>query len=128
MALLPPSRSPWWLLVFIVTATAWTGALLAAGYLNSGTAPAWSAALTAAKVVGGGAGALALLGSLGARRTFACAHLGLVVGYALLLNSISHMTDGWADLAGVATFLMCGAIGLAVGLLADLVAYLRRRA
>lgn len=127
MALLPPSRSPWWLLVFVVTATLWTGALLGAGYLNSGVAPAWSAALTAAKVVGGGTGALALLGSLGARRTFALAHLGLVVGYALLLNSFARMADGWADLAGVATFLICGAIGLALGLLADLVAYLRRR-
>lgn len=127
MALLPPNRSPWWLLVFVVTAAVWTGALLAAGYLNSGTAPAWSAALTAAKVVGAGAGALALLGSLGARRTFALAHLGLVVGYALLLNSFSRMADGWADLAGVATFLICGAIGLGLGVIADLVAYFRRR-
>lgn len=127
MALLPPSRDPRWLLVFAVTTIVWTSALLGAGYLNSGVAPAWSAALTAAKVVGGGAGALALLGSLGARRTFACAHLGLVVGYALLLASFSRSADGWADLAGVATFLICGAIGLGLGALADLVAYLRDR-
>lgn len=128
MDLLPPSRSPWWLLVFVITSIVWTGALLGAGYFNRGVAPEWPAVLTAAKVVGAGAGALALLAALGARRTFVCAHLGLVVGYVLLLNSISHMADGWADLAGVASFLICGAIGVGVGLLADLVAYLRSKA
>ena len=36
-------------------------------------------------------------------------------------------SDGWADLAAFAGFLMLGAIGLAVGLLVDLALFIRRR-
>lgn len=126
MALLPPSRSPRWLLVFVLTAAAWTGAMLGAGYLNTGVAPTWPAALTAAKVVGGAAGALALLGLLGARASFTLAHLGLVVGYVLMLGTFVRTTEGMADLAALATFMMCGAIGLGLGVIVDIVRYVRR--
>lgn len=124
---MPKTLSPWWLLVFLVSGLVWLGALLGAGYVNSGNAPTAAVVLSAAKVVAAWSAGLAALGAFGARRGFVGAHLGLLVGYAWMLRSFARPSDGWADLAGVATFIVCGAIGLGVGLLVDLVMALRRR-
>lgn len=127
MPLLPPRQSPRWLLVFVVTAVLWTGVLLGAGALNSGQLPPWPTALTALGVVSGATGVLALLAFLGMRATFVCAHLGLTIGVVWMIAAFARPSDGWADLAAFAGFLMLGAIGLGVGLLVDLILFLRRR-
>ena len=44
-----------------------------------------------------------------------------------MLVQFAGPNNGWADLAAFAGFLMLGAIGLAVGLLVDLVLFLRQR-
>src|SRR5690606_536429 len=41
LMVLPPRKSPWWLLVFVVTALLWTAVLLGAGYFNNGQPPPW---------------------------------------------------------------------------------------
>lgn len=125
MALLPPSRSPWWLLVFVITAALWTGALLGVRAAHGSELDA-AAVTTAVQMAASACAALALLAALGARRLFVGAHVGLLVGYAVLMSSLSPGGDGWADLAGVAYFLLAGAIGLALGAIADIVAFLRR--
>ncbi len=127
MALLPPRKSPWWLLVFVVTALLWTAVLLGAGYFNSGQPPPWPTVWTALGVVSGATGILALLAFLGLRATFACAQIGLACGLVWMLAQFAGPNNGWADLAAFAGFLMLGAIGLGVGLLVDLVLFLRRR-
>jgi hypothetical protein len=127
MALLPPKKSPWWLLVFVVTALLWTAVLLGAGYFNSGQLPPWPTMWTALGVVSGATGLLALLAFLGLRATFAGAHIGLASGLVWMVAQFAGPSDGWADLAAFAGFLMLGAIGLGVGLLVDLVLFLRRR-
>lgn len=127
MALLPQRRSPLWLLVFVVTAVAWTGAVLLAGWLNRGEPPTWVTVASAGKVLAAITGALAVLGALGARATFIGAHLGLLVGYAMMVNTFTTTNEGMADLAAVATFLMLGSIGLAVGVIVDIVLVIRSR-
>ena len=101
--------------------------LLGAGYFNSGQLPPGPTVLTAFGVVSGATGILALLAFLGLRATFAGAHIGLVSGVVWMLVQFASPNDGWADLAAFAGFLMLGAIGLGVGLLVDLVLFLRRR-
>ena len=127
MALLPPKKSPWWLLVFVVTALLWTAVLLGAGYFNSGQLPPWPTMWTALGVVSGATGLLALLAFLGLRATFAGAHIGLASGLVWMVAQFAGPSDGWADLAAFAGCLVLGAIGLGVGLLVDLVLFLRRR-
>lgn len=127
MALLPQRLSPLWLLVFLVTAVAWTGAVLLAGWLNNGTPPTWVTVMSAAKVLGAIAAGLAVLGAIGARATFIGAHLGLLVGYVLMVTTFTTSTEGMADLGAVAMFLMLGSIGLGVGIIVDLVLYFRSR-
>ena len=127
MALLPPRQSPRWLLVFVVTAALWTAMLLGAGYLNNAHLPPWPTMLNMLGVVSGATGILALLAFLGLRATFACTHLGLAIGLVWMLVTFTRPNDGWADLAAFAGFLMLGAVGLGLGLLIDLVLFLRRR-
>ncbi len=127
MALLPPRQSPRWLLVFVVTAALWTSLLLGAGYLNNGRLPPLPTMLTALGVVSGAAGILALLAFLGLRATFACTHGALAIGLVWMLVAFTSPNDGWGDLAAFAGFLMLGAVGLGLGLLIDLVLFLRRR-
>ncbi len=125
MTLLPRTRSPWWLLVFAITALLWTGALMGVRALGGGEFDPASA-LTVAKVAAAGAAALALLGALGARFTFLLAHAGLLVGWAFLMNTVAGPHEGFADLAGVAFFMVAGAVGLGLGAIVDLVRFFRR--
>jgi hypothetical protein len=127
MALLPPRRSPSWLFVFIVTTVLWTAGLLGVGYVNNGHLPPWPTMLNILGVVSGAAGILALLAFLGLRATFACTHVGLAIGLLWMLAAFASPNDGWGDLAAFAGFLMLGAVGLGVGLLVDLVLFIRRR-
>lgn len=127
MALLPPRRSPTWLLVFVVATVVWTAVLLGAGHFNSRTPPPWSTMWAALGVVAGATGILALLAWLGLRATFAGAQLGLVSGLVWMVVQFAGPGDGWADLAAFAGFLMLGAIGLGLGLIVDVVLLLRRR-
>lgn len=127
MALLPPRRSRSWLIVFAVTSALWTAALLGAGYLNNGYLPPWPTMLNVLGIVSGAAGLLALLAFLGLRATFACTHAGLAIGLVWMLAAFASPNDGWGDLAAFAGFLMLGIVGLGVGLLVDLVLFLRRR-
>lgn len=128
MALLPPRLSPWWLLVFVVTAVLWTTLLLGVGYINNqGQLPPWSTVGTAFGVVSGATGLLALLASLGLRATFVSTHIGLALGLVWMLAATAGPNEGFADLAAFAAFLMLGALGLGLGLLVDLVLFLRRR-
>ncbi len=127
MALLPPRQSPRWLLVFVVTAALWTALLLGAGYLNNGHLPPAPTISSVLGVVSFAAGILALLAFFGLRATFACAHLGLAIGLVWMLVAFTRPSDGWGDLAAFAGFLMLGAVGLGLGLLVDLVLFLRRR-
>lgn len=101
--------------------------LLGAGYLNNGHLPPWPTMLTALGVVSGAAGILALLAFLGLRATFICTHLALAIGLVWMLVAFTSANDGWADLAAFAGFLMLGAVGLGLGLLIDLVLFIRRR-
>lgn len=127
MALLPQRRSPLWLLVFLVTAVAWTGAVLLAGWLNHGEPPTQVTVISAAKVLGAIAAGLAVLGAIGARATFIGAHLGLLVGYVSMVTTFTTSTEGMADLGAVAMFLMLGSLGLGLGVIIDLVLYFRAR-
>ena len=120
MPLLPPRRSSRWLLVFLATAGLLIAGLLWVGSANSGQAPAQDTVLA---VVGVGAllsAMLTALGFFGARATFACALLGLLVGLVQMIYVALSAHEGMADLAALASFMMYGAIGLGVGLLVDI--------
>lgn len=122
--MVPPAFSPRWLVVLLVTAAVWIGLTLLAAYLNTGQPPtletvrgaSLSLLLTVALPVA--------FGCFGARLGFLGAQLGLVVGYVLMLRAFAGPhTGGFEDLAGVATFLVLGAVGLGVGTLADIIRY-----
>lgn len=127
MSLLPATRSPRWLLVFVLTAVGLTAAVLAIGAANRGEPPPGAAITTAGGVLSGVAAALAALGYFGARATFAGALIGLVLGLAQMAYVAQTPADGMADLGAVVSFMLLGAIGLAVGAVIDLVRWLRRR-
>jgi hypothetical protein len=127
MPILPPRLSSRWLLIFLVTAALLIAGLLWVGAENSGRPPTVEAALPVVGVAGGIAGFLSLLGALGARATFACATLGLLIGLAQMIQVALTAHEGMADLAALASFLVFGAIGLGVGAVIDLVRALRRR-
>lgn len=52
---------------------------------------------------------------------------GLLVGFLFMLSMFNNGRDGWSDLAGLLTFFIFTAAGLAAGLLAQLIVYLIRR-
>jgi hypothetical protein len=120
MPLLPPRLSARWLLVFVVTAALLAAGLLWVGTANSGRAPAQDVVLSVVGVSGGIAAVLSLLGAFGARASFACALLGLLIGLAQMIYVALAGSEGMADLAALASFMMYGAIGLGVGALIDL--------
>ena len=119
MPLLPPRRSARWVLVFVASTV-----LLAAGMIWAGSAgdigpPPQDTVLA---IVGASAllvAVLSLFGALGARATFACALLGLLIGVAQMVWVATHAHEGMADLAAFASFLLYGAVGLVVGVLID---------
>lgn len=120
MPLLPPRLSARWLLVFLAAAGLLVAGLLWVGTANSGRAPAQDVVLAVVGVSGGIAAVLTLLGSLGARATFVCAMLGLLIGLAGMIYTALTVHEGMADLAALAGFMTYGAIGLGVGALIDL--------
>lgn len=122
--MVPPAFSSRWLVVLLVTAAVWLGLALLAASLNTGQAPtletvrgaSFSLVITAVLPVA--------FGYFGARLGYLGAQLGLVVGYVLMLRAFAGTNaGGFEDLAGVATFLVLGAIGLGVGTVADIVRY-----
>lgn len=125
--MLPPAFSPRWFVLLVVTAAFWVGAALLAAYLNTGQPPTLETLQGAAISLSGIVAVPALLGFFGARFGFVGAHLGLLAGYVLMLRSFDQPTQGFEDLAAVAMFLMLGVIGLAAGLVADIVRYFVRR-
>ena len=119
MPLLPPRRSAVWLLIFpAATALLAAGLVWAGSAANGGAAPQ-DVVLAIVGVSGAIAGALTVLGALGARATFACAMLGLLIGLARMIWVAQHTHEGMADLAALANFFLFGAIGLGVGALID---------
>lgn len=129
MALIPPTRSPRWLLVFVVLTVLWVGAVLLTGWLNTGTAPPTEAILQVVQVLAAANGVLALLGALGARATFAGAQIGMLVGWLQMILTFATTTDSasMADLGAVALAMILAAIGLGVGVIVDLVRLVRAR-
>lgn len=128
MAILPSALSPRWLLVFVVTAALWTGLALLAAYGNTGVAPTLETLRGAAPSMLVVTAPPAVAGLVGARLGFLLAHVGLAIGYLLLLSALSGPSSGgWEDLGAVANFLLLGVVGLAIGLVADLVRYFIRK-
>lgn len=127
MADLLPAFSPRWLLAFVVTAVLWIGAALLAAYVNTGQPPVLETIQGASVTLAGIAAIPALCGFFGGRLAFVGAHLGLLAGYVLMLRSLGQHTQGFEDLAAVAMFLLFGVVGLAIGLVADIVRYFIRR-
>lgn len=126
--MLPASRSPWWLLVFVVSAAAWIGLLLLSGWLNNGAPPTVATVLPVAQVIAAITGVLALLGGFGMRAAFVGAHVGLAIGWAQMVATFtSSGSESMADLGAVALFLMLGGAGLVVGLIVDVVRLVRAR-
>ena len=119
MPLLPPRRSAVWLLVLLGSA-----ALLAAGLLWADAAgpgaPAQDTVMAIVGVSGLIAAVLTTFGAFGARATYACAMLGLLIGLVRMVWAAEHPTHGMEDLAAVANFYLYGVIGLGVGGLIDL--------
>lgn len=127
MAALPPTFSPRWLAVLAVTAVFWIGAALLAAYYNTGKPPTLETLAGASAALSGIAAAPAVFGFFGARLGFVLAHVGLLIGYLNLLRSFGTHSQGFEDLAAVAMFVMLGIVGLAVGLVIDIVRYFVRR-
>jgi len=119
MPLLPPRRSATWLLVFVGATVLLAAGLVWAGSANSGSTPAQDTVMAIVGVSGVVAATLSVLGAFGARATFACAMLGLLIGLARMIWIAEHPHAGMADLAALATFFMFGAIGLGIGALID---------
>lgn len=103
--------------------------LVGAASLNRGAIEA-RAVLNVALVSAVLVGVLSVLGWLGARATFLGAMVGLGVGYVHMVRIFASTNDGFADLAALAGFMMLGAIGTGVGIVADIARFLvhRRRA
>lgn len=61
------------------------------------------------------------------RFVFSLATLGIVTGIVLMVSAMFWNKSGWEDLIGVALFLEFLVIGLALGILAELCAFLVRK-
>jgi hypothetical protein len=94
-------------------------ALITAGALNRGTITS-EVVLNISVVSAATMLVLAGLGYIGARTTVLGTFVGLLLGYAQMVWVFTRSNDGFADLAGLAGFLMFAALGLALGLLLDL--------
>jgi hypothetical protein len=129
MALLPPARSPRWLLVFVILTVLWVAAIAVTGWLNSGVAPTFATVLPIIKVLAAANGGLALVGSLGARASFQGAQIGMLLGWLQMILTFLTTTDAssMADLGAVALFMYMAVIGLGIGVVIDLVRFFRAR-
>lgn len=100
-----------------------SAALLAAGLLWADSAgpgaPAQDTVLAIVGVSGLIAAVLTAFGAFGARATYACAMMGLLIGLARMIWAAEHPTSGMEDLAAIANFYLYGVIGLGVGGLID---------
>lgn len=122
--MLPPAFSPRWLVVLLVTAAVWFGLVLLAASLNRGQPPTLEIARGASMSLLLTVAPPVAFGCFGARLGFLGAQLGLVVGYVLMLRAFAGPhTGGFEDLAGVANFLVFGAVGLAAGTIIDIVRF-----
>lgn len=128
MAIVLTKRSPWWILVFLTVAAALAAGVVGVGWKNSGKPPEVNTLLSIVGVCAGLSAALTLPGALGARATFVCGTLGLMIGlFQMLSVAFTGSHDGMADLAAVLSFLMFGVIGAVVGALIDLLLWAARR-
>lgn len=131
MAIVPARRSPWWFLVFLILAALLSAGVVATGWKNSGQEPQINVLLSIVGVCSGLALALTLPGMLGARATFVCGSLGLLIGlWQMLSLAYAGAHEGMADLAALLSFLMYGVIGVVIGGMIDLGIWLvtRKRA
>jgi hypothetical protein len=128
MAIVPARRSPWWFLMFLTLAGLLTAGVVGTGWKNSGVEPELNTLISIASVCSGLALVLVLPGMFGARATFVCGSLGLLIGLGQMLRlAYAGYHDGMADLAALLSFLMFGAIGVVVGGLIDLGLWAARR-
>ena len=118
MPLLPPRRSARWLLVLLGAAGSLAAGLLWADSAGPGT-PAQDTVLAIVGVSGLIAAILTAFGAFGARATFACAMLGLLIGLAHMIWVAEHPYGGMEDLAAIVNFYLYGLIGLGIGALID---------
>lgn len=65
--------------------------------------------------------------ALDMKATFTIFVAGLLIGYFLMFWQFIAGLDGWVDLTGLLYLFMCAGIGLAAGLLVQLIWYLIRR-
>lgn len=119
MSLLPPPRSARWILVFLAATVLVAAGMIWAGSAGANGAPPQDTVLAIVGASGLLVAVLSLLGAFGARATFACALLGLLIGLGQMIWVATHAHEGMADLAAFASFLLYGAIGLVVGILID---------
>ncbi|MBL8968977.1 MAG: hypothetical protein JNK56_00265 [Myxococcales bacterium] len=128
MAIVPAQRSPLWFLMFLTLAALLTAGVVLTGWKNSGKSPETNVLLSIVGVCSAMALALTLPGMFGARATFVCGSLGLLIGVSQMLSqAYAGPHEGMADLAAVASFLMFGAIGVVLGVMIDLGVWLVRR-
>lgn len=125
--MLPSTRSPWWLLAFVLLALQLFGALVGLAMYRNGDVPPPETLASIAGVTAGIAAALSLIGWFGGRATFACATLGLFAGLAYMAWVYANVNDGMADLGALMTMLMLGALGLVLGIVLDIVRAVRSR-
>lgn len=129
LELLPSPRSVGWLGAFGVGTVVLASGLVGAASLNRSTIEA-RAVIDVVLVSAALVGVLSVLGWLGARATFLGAMVGLGVGYVYMVRIFAGTNDGFADLAALAGFMMLGAIGTGLGIVADIARWIvhRRRA
>ncbi len=128
MAIVPAQRSPWWFLVFLTLAALLAAGVVATAWTNNGRPPETNVLGSIAGVCSAMALALTLPGMFGARATFVCGSLGLLIGVGQMLSQAhAGPHDGMAGLAAVASFLLFGAIGVVVGVMIDLGGWIVRR-
>ena len=94
--------------------------LLWVGSANSGHAPDQGNVLAVVGMSSLISAVLTAFGFFGARATFACALLGLLLGLVHMIYVALTAHEGMADLAAFASFMLYGVIGLGVGLLLDI--------
>ena len=125
--MLPATRSPYWLLAFAILAAQLCGSFLGLGMYRSGDLPPPETFGSIAAVTAGIAAALAFIGWLGGRATFACATLGLVAGLAYMALVYATVQDGMADLGALLMVFVLGLAGLGLGMVIDIVRAVRAR-
>lgn len=126
--MLPATRSPRWVLAFVLLALQLAGAFIALGASrNDGELPPTDTLLSIVGVNAAIAAVLSLIGFFGGRATFVCAVLGMLAGLAYMAWVYASSDQGMADLGALMMFFMLGGLGLVIGAIVDITRAVRAR-